>query len=106
MLLERHNGDGYLARRIVSRGQTDRLQRAFRTSMMQTEVLFLCCSMHSGDDINFKHGLVAYATEQIFAGSLQGSFGDRVTQLFREVSGCMANRAAVWIPSPLCSLEG
>lgn len=55
VLLERHNGDGYLLRHIVSRGQTDRLRRAFRTNMMQTEVLFLCCLMHSGDDIDFKH---------------------------------------------------
>lgn len=55
MLLERHNGDGYLLRHIVSRGQADRLRRAFRTNMMQTEILVLCCFMHSGDDIDFKH---------------------------------------------------
>lgn len=77
MLLERHNGDGYLLRHIVSRGQADRLRRAFRTNMMQTEILVLCCFMHSGDDIDFKHfgfWLLAFATEQIFVGSHLGFF--------------------------------
>lgn len=68
VLLERHNGDGYLLRHIVSRGQTDRLHRAFRTNMLQTEILFLCCLMHSGD------GILAFVTEQIFVGSHLGFF--------------------------------